>query len=169
MACSILQGNSLGCKDNIGGVSKVWIGDYNEDLTYTATNMLIGTFSGGTSSFYLIEQPKNISELQQKTTTSQENWGNYVDQTLIIQFPKLNAVNNNIITTILQGHLRAIILDKNGTYHIMGLRDGVDATEGSGGTGKVGGDLNGLTVTLTAQEPFLAYELSQAAALQLIS
>ncbi|OJW82076.1 MAG: hypothetical protein BGO69_15880 [Bacteroidetes bacterium 46-16] len=159
---------NLGCKDNRGGLSKVWIGDYTNNLTYTITAGLIGTFSAGTSSFYLVEQPKNVSELQEKPTSSPENWGYFVDQTLVLTFPKLNAVNNNKIQTLMQGRFRAIVLDKNGTYHFMGAQDGIDATTGEGGTGKVGADLNGLTVTFTAQEPYLAYELSQTAAAQLI-
>jgi len=72
--CLITNGYSLGCRDSIGGVNEVYIGNFDSNVTYTTgTNSIIEGFTGGTVSYYTFEQEVEVSEFTEKVTASTEN------------------------------------------------------------------------------------------------
>lgn len=170
MSCLLTSGYSIGCKTQ-AGVQKVFIGSWNDtSLTYTfGTNSIITAFGGATTSFYTFQQPIETSSFTAPAEVNTENNAIQYNQTLTINVQGMNAALLNQIKTLGQGVWRILILDKNGSYFLMGKNGPVQVSAIESGLGKVGTDLNGAIITFTAKETQPLYEVESAAALTLIA
>lgn len=171
MACVLTNGYTLGCRDNIGGVQEIYIGEYNGDsLTYTfGTDNIIGTFSGATVSFYSFEQEIETASYTENGVFSTENGTAFYEETLTLTLHKLDASLRNKILLMGQGKWRIIIKDQRGVYHLMGKQNPVRVSASTPGVGKAYGDLNGAVITFMGKEPEPAHIVESAAALSVIS
>lgn len=170
MSCLITDGYALGCRDSIGGIQKLFIGEYNgPTLTWVlGTNDIIGTFSAGTVSFFEFEQENETGSFAQAGQFSTENGTSFYEQTAEMTLQKLDASLRNQIKILGQGKWRVLILDQRGNYWLMGAQNPVRVSASTPGVGKAFGDLNGAVITLMGKEPVPAYQVSTAAAAQVI-
>jgi hypothetical protein len=171
MSCVLTNGYTLGCRDNIGGVQEVYIGEYNADaLTYsfTASNV-IDAFGGATVSFYTFEQEIETGSYTENGVFSTENGTAFYEETLTITLHRLDATLRNQILLLGQGKWRIIIKDQRGVYHLMGKQNPVRVSASTPGVGKAYGDLNGAVITFLGKEPEPAHIVSTAAALSVIA
>lgn len=156
MACPIIQGYEIACRDSVGGVPEVYLTEYVNvpQANYTASS---GTISAATCSagkrFFTIQLEKENAQYDVKDIVSVENGTLYSEQTLTFTMKKMSASLRNMLRTIAQNRLHIIVKDGNGTYWWMGLVNGADLTTNDGTTGKALGDMNGYTLTFTAKEP----------------
>lgn len=171
MACLLTSGYSLGCRDGIGGIQEVYIGEWNGDsLTYQlGTNNIIGTFSGATVSFYTFEQEIETGSYTENGVFSTENGTGFYELTLTINLYNLDAALRNKILILGQGKWRIIIKSQKGDYYLMGYQNPVRVSAATPGLGKAYGDLNGATITFMGKEPAPAYLVSSTAALSVIA
>lgn len=170
-SCILTSGYELGCRDNIGGIQEVYIGEWNGDsMTYVlGTDNIIGTFSGTTASFYTFEQEIETASFTENGVFSIENGTSFYEMTLTISLHKLDAALRNQILILGQGKWRIIIKDQRGLYHFMGFQNPVRVSASTPGVGKAYGDLNGAVVTFMGKEPAPAYLVSSSAALSVIT
>lgn len=171
MACScILNEYVLACRDNIGGIQRVYIGCYDSDVVFglTASNEIISS-SGATVSYYKFEQEIETGSFVQNGQFSTENGTSFYEQVLEITLHKMDTVMRNRISTLGQGKWRVIVLDQRGTYWMMGFQNPVRVSAATPNLGKAYGDLNGAVMTFTGKEPEPAYVIDPTLALTLIS
>lgn len=160
MSCLINSGYSLGCRDNTGGVLRVYIGNFTPNVEYgvDADDVIVGlTYSGATVSYYTFEQEMETAEFNQTLTTSIENGTIFYDQQLTLMFHKNDADLRNQLLLLSQGNLSVIVVDQRNEAWLMGYQNGVRAISGAMNTGKAYGDMNGITITLQGKEPKPAY------------
>lgn len=164
MACLITQGYSLSCRDSIGGIQEVWIGNFQNSATYTLNaNDVITAFSGTTASYYRFEQEIETGQFNQTGAYSTENGTIYFTQEVMLTFHKNDATLRNQLLVLSQANMTVIVKDQRGLLWLVGYQNGVRATAGTMNTGKAYGDLNGFTITLQAKEPEPAYNISATA------
>lgn len=171
MACVLTSGFTLGCRDNIGGIQEVYIGEYNADsMGYTlgATYSEITAFSGATVSFYTFEQEIESGSFTENGVFSTENGTGFYEQTLVLTLPKLDAALRNQLQILGQGKWRIIIKDQRGSYWLMGYQNPIRVSASTPGVGKAYGDLNGCIITFMGKEPAIAYNVLPAAAATVI-
>jgi len=170
MACVLTNGYTLGCRDNVGGIQEVYIGEFNGDsMTYVlGTDNIIATFSGATVSFYTFEQEIETGSYTENGVFSTENGTAFYEQTLTITLHKLDAALRNQILLLGSGKWRIIIKDQRGVYHLMGKQNPVRVSAATPGVGKAYGDLNGVVLTFLAKEPEPAHIVASSAALNVI-
>jgi hypothetical protein len=162
MACIIDYGYSLGCRDNVGGIQKAFIGNFDANVTYTEdVDGTIIAYSGATVSYYTFEQENETGEYLESASISNENGTVFFEQTCTLTFHKVDAALKNQVKLLAQGNLSLLLLDQRGTYHLVGKQNGVRVTEVAGGVGKAYGDLNGYTITFLAKEPQPASQVDQ--------
>jgi hypothetical protein len=171
MACVLTNGYTLGCRDNIGGIQEVYIGEFNGDaLGYTlGTFSVITGFTGATVSFYTFEQDAQVGSYTENGVFSTENGTSFYEQTCMITLHKLEAELRNKLLILGQGKWRVIIKDQRGKFWLMGKQNPVRVSASTPQLGKAYGDLNGAVVTFLGAEPEIAYEVEAAAALQVIA
>lgn len=166
MSCNLTYGINLNCIDSIAGIAgSVWISS-NADLgtltlsTSAGTESLITSATGETGTFYEFVIAKNVGSFTETFNISNENGTAFWEQALSLNLQKMEASKRNELLLIARNrNLKIIFEDNNGKYWLMGYSRGAVVSAGTSVSGTAVGDLNGYTLTLTAQEPAMAYEV----------
>jgi len=166
MACSLtIAGRSLPCKDAIGGVKKVYFGEFDATDWGDVSNGAIGN-SESAVTVYGFEVLKNTSYFTETITASVENGTVFYSQEVSLTFPKLTAADQAQLQQFGKGRLIIIVLDNNDNYWLVGVRRAAELTGGTASTGTAYGDVNGYQLTFTAEEPIPAPSLTKDTAAQ---
>jgi len=154
MSCTLGTGRTEPCKDSVGGLTKVYFGDFDifgiDDVTYASTSDEITAItSTGTLFQYDL---KGTSTFDQTITASRENGTVFYDQVLTLQFHKLDKATHDELAIIAVGRPKVFVEDNNGNIFLAGLEYGMDVNGGTIATGAAMGDLSGYTLTLQGME-----------------
>jgi len=156
MACNIVQGRQIDCRDSVGGVLEVYLTEFTNvpqsNITDSSGVITAATCSSG-KRFFTYQLEKENGSFTAKEMISVENGTVYSEQTLTFTLKKMSASLRNNIRTLAQNRLHIIIKDGNGLYWWMGQVNGADLTAADGATGKSLGDMNGYSLTFTGKEP----------------
>jgi hypothetical protein len=151
MACDITSGRLKGCKNKLGGLGTLYLLNFMEDMfTYangivTAINpALTGLTAELSAHEYKIDgDGNNVSE----SLVSDRNTGTTVNtQTTTIVLQGIDSATSSQMNLIAYSQPIAVVKDRNGIFHAIGIDDGIDFTvvQSSGG---VKTELNGYTLT----------------------
>lgn len=163
MACNITQGYSLDCRNNTGGIQKIYVANFDDDQSYTldGDGQITGITSGVT--YYTFEQRPQTAGFEETVQSSVENATLFYEQSVTMAFDKNTAALRNQLYLMAQSQLSIIVLDQNGSYWLVGEQNGADITEGTLPRGTAYGDRNGSLLTAIAMEPSPARQMSSAA------
>lgn len=160
MSCEITQGRTKGCKNTIAGTSKVFFFNFVEnpftvvDGVATAINPLL------TEAFqYDLIGDGNILAQSHVGDRNTGTSANTITLTLALQ--KMTKEDNNQMNLLVYGYPQAVVKDRMGNYHIVGITEGIDFTSAPT-TGGVKTDFNGYNLTGTAIESELAPMMDSA-------
>lgn len=154
MSCNLTSGIALGCRDNVGGISKVYITDYcNIDSISQSTGDTITQISGS-GTYYCFDLIRTSSQHTETINASLEAGTIFYQGELVLYFAKLEQAKRNIIKTLGQSQrLSIVVVDNNGDSFLLGQTYGCFVSAGSSVTGKALGDANGYNLTLQYLEP----------------
>ena len=160
MACDITNGRDRACKEGLGGASTLYL--YNEladaftvlNGEATAMNVLL------TAAFaFPLEGDGNTLE---QSMVSDRNTGTKVNtQTLTVMLKNMDAATSAEFNLLAAGYPQAVVVDRNGNHHAIGLDDGIDFTV-LASTGGAKTDMNGYTLTGVATTTDIAPLLDEA-------
>tara|TARA_R100000664_G_C2759412_1_gene149161 strand:- start:3989 stop:4588 length:600 start_codon:yes stop_codon:yes gene_type:complete len=155
-ACDVTAGRLLGCKDVIGGINKIFLQAYDEDL-------INGLSFGASALVNEIDDVPAITvfqyDLRQGTGSYTSNFTSddatgttYYEQVLEVTLQKIEAEDLSQLDLILKGRCQVYVLDNNDNLFLLGTKYGCTVTAGAMSTGVQKGDLSGFTLTFTGQE-----------------
>jgi len=147
-------GRKLPCKDVVGGIKNIWFADYGTLGTLTITNGTLTAITGAGTNFYKYEV-KGGNNLEQTITSSDENGTTFYAQTLTAVLTKIDVLTQVELQKAVSQRPHIFVEDNNGNYFAVGLTRGCNIN-GTVSTGTALGDMNGFTLTITAEEPILA-------------
>lgn len=162
MSCFISEGISLNqCSDSIGGIQKIFIaGGTGTTLggvtafTYNSVDSITGATAAAGTIFYEFELKRGTSQLTQNIQKSFENGTVFYEQVLEAVMYKYDASKRLIIEALSQkDNLQVIAVDQNGTQVMLGEVRGMFVSAGALTSGLALGDRNGISFSLTGQEP----------------
>ena len=163
MSCELTSGRTRQCKDSVGGIKAIYVCTHEDLGALTFTNNANGGgvspqyISGiGATTLYKFDLPKHTGNFTEETTASVENGTVFWTQTLTIQLHKLDRNTRAELYLHAINRLAIFILDNNDNLVLMGRSDGAEVTAGPWSTGTVKGDLNGYSLTYTAEERYPA-------------
>jgi hypothetical protein len=161
MACNLTSGILLGCRDNTGGLSTLWITDYTNVTSLTQNSGDTITAISGTGTFYEFQLIRTSSQLTETVNASLENGTVFYQGEIVTYFNKLGQDKRNILKTLAQSQRLAIVAeDNNGQYFYLGHTYGCFISAGTSVTGKALGDANGYNMTFQYLEPNPMNQLS---------
>lgn len=166
--CDITRGRARTvCKDGLGGNSSIYLFNFVDDAftvsagEATAINPLVTQVF----EFGLIGDGNTFTQ----DKPSDRNTGTSVNtQTIVAVLQKLTAEDNANFNLLTQGFTGAVVKDRAGNYHAVGLDDGIDFQVNSQ-TGGAKTDLNGYTITGTSTTKDLAPLLDEATVTALLA
>ena len=164
MACNsdITSGRERTCKDSLGGAKKLWFYNYVENPFTVATGEATAINPLLTQVFeFEIEGDANT--LTQNFIGERQNGTSVNTQSLSVVFKKQDAISSANFSKLVKGQPQAVVQDRNGNFHALGIDDGMDITIDAS-TGGAKTDLNGYTITATATTDDFAPLLDSATA-----
>lgn len=167
MACNLTSAIALDCIDSIGGVKAAYIGvDIAiSSVSYGANNLITG-ITGATGTFYQYELPKDTASFTETFNISNTNGTAFYDQALTINIQKLSADKRNQLLLLSRNRdIKVIFQDNNDNYWLVGKDRGGVISAGTSVTGTAPGDSNQYSITISAQEPSMAYQVSSLSVL----
>lgn len=165
MACQALEAILKTCDNNSGGIYGIWINMQDEIASITPTDPSAGagweitaiTLSGAIlfENFYI---RRNTSNFTEESSIDLVNGSSFVTQTINLMFHRREADKSRSIKILGSGqqYLTAVVLDANGRYWYFPYLQ-VSATGEGSGTARADGSK--YSVTLIAENEFLAYEV----------
>lgn len=160
MACELTAGFALDCREGVGGIKAIYLqqlADFQTGVTVDATS---GEVDGlPTASIYQFSLPKHTGSFTEEVQSSVENGTIFYTQTVTATFFQLSAARRKQLEIIAKNRLVCFVLDNNNNIWMVGKVDGAEVTAMSTATGTAKGDLNGYTITFTAEEKNKAYRL----------
>lgn len=157
MACNLTQGFTVGCKDSIGGIKKLFFREFSSITTVTTnTTGTVTDIDDGAAAadFYTYECVKETSNASETIQVSVENGTVVYEQSVTYVLNKSEQAKRNEIKLLAQARLMCIALDSNDNYWLYGEVSGLDLTGDSQITlGQAFSDRNGYSLTFMGKEP----------------
>jgi hypothetical protein len=158
MSCNIVQGYEIACRDSVGGIQEIYVAEFSNLQSYTASSGVITAITKVPGSkFYTFQLEKENATYTNDSVGSLENGTTFFNSSLVFTMKKMSASMKNALKVLSQARLVVIVKDNNGVYFVMGLTRGVDALDIKMTSGKAFGDMNGATVTMSGKEPDFDY------------
>ena len=160
MSCDITSGRARQCKKFLGGQSSLYLFNFVDDpFTIVAGEATAISPSLTTVYEYVLEGDGNTLV---ENMVPDRNTGTRVNtQTLTIVLKGISAADSNQFNLLSSGFPQAVVKDRNGVYHAVGLDDGIDFSVGSQ-TGGAKTDLYGFTLTGVSTTKDLSPKLDSA-------
>ncbi len=161
MACTLIEGISLDCRQGAGGIKKLYLTEFANvsSITSSSGSVTAITMSAG-KKFWTVEVELEDAQFDENATVSIENGTTFYEQTLTFSVYKMTAKNRNIVRLLTQNRLMVIVQDADDVYHLAGETRAMHLTASASTTGKASGDKNGYNITLTGKEPLPANKVS---------
>ena len=171
MACNLTRGLLVDCKDQIGGLKKIYfVKSFCSDIlgraTFNNTNPLqmddagienwdikedIGSGVDGVQVFQYDLRP-NLSSMTVNFNSDPATGTTFFEQTLSISLQKLSVAQTNELKLVAYNRSQVFVLDQNDNVFLLGISNGVDVSGGTAVTGVAKGDMTGFTLELRAEE-----------------
>lgn len=158
MACSItLNGIQKDCKNNIGGLSKVWIAPYTAGAATVDTNKISAI--SNLAAFKGYEFSRNTASMTSTRNKDFTNGTSYVSTEVVLQFNRMETDKRIEVEALSVGELQIIVRDNNGIYWFLGHDAPVESTAGTAQTGAAKTDGNFYNITFTDESFEYPYEI----------
>lgn len=169
MSCNLTTGFSLACRDSVGGIKGLYVTELaNKKTLVSATDGTISSIALLTGKqFWQVDQVKETSNWEETRTVSEENGTAFSDQKLKVIFNKGAVAQRAFVKLLAQNLLMWIVLDRNGTYWLLGEQNGMAMATSKYASGTKMGDRNGYELDFMGKEENMAQTIdpTQIAAL----
>ena len=152
MACALTQGFVLDCKESVGGIKSVRFVEFDNVASIAYAAGVATLTMVASKKFWKYAQVRETSSFTETITANVQNGTIFYSQELTVILNKLAAATRNEILLLAKNRLMAIVEDMNGSYWLLGAKNGLDITGGNSATGTASGDRNGYTLTFQAME-----------------
>ena len=163
MACDILKGRKLSCKDSRMGIKYVDFAVYNDDV-YTVAAQEIATLPVALTEVFRYEIKGAGNSLIETATVNTDNRTTEIVQALALNLQKLDKETEVELQSLLYGRVVAFVHDYNGNVKVVGIDSGMDATTSVAST-----ETSGYTIALEAKDKAFAPFLSSSAKTALLA
>lgn len=153
MSCLYNSGWSLAsnCFDHVGGVKEFYIANFSAGTSYSYSTD--GTITGVTSAptYYKIEQRREQGTFNDPHTQTEDGANVWTPQCQMT-FLKYQASSRDLVKTMTQATSSIIVLTNDGSYILLGERNGMTAKSTENGVGQKFEDFAGHRVNFEGKE-----------------
>ena len=162
MACDLIKGYTVGCRDGLGGVVSLFFGQFDEITLSTGTGAVTDV-EMGSASLHKYTPKRGVANISESVTASAENGTVFYTHTVNLKFNKLSAEYQNELRLLAQQRL-IVFAELNeqtaaGKNIVMclGATNGLELSAATNTSGTAFGDLNGYDWTFEgiSSEPML--------------
>ena len=171
MACvSFSGGIAKDCANNIGGLTKVYLTDFDNITGFTQSGGTVSTITmAAMTDFYEFEFNRNSATFTEDLVKSVEAGSALFEQTLTLTIPRRDVTKRNTLSLLTQRDLAVIIKDSNGLYWYPGEVEGMYLSESTSTSGTAKADGSNYVLTLKGFEQDRASAVNPAIIAALIA
>jgi hypothetical protein len=165
MACAIVSGYSLDCKDSVGGIKNIYLTELANvtAIAETTASFVTGiTKAGGTKFFKYELEPRGQNNFTQAIQSDATVGTVAYEQTITANFVKLKYETQNKLQNLIKNRMIVIVETKDGAYWLFGRENGMEVTGGSANSGQSMNEFTGYQLTISGMEKNLANEVSSS-------
>jgi len=166
MACNLTRGLLVDCKDQIGGLKRIFFtesycSDIRASAIFNGTNVLQmdtagfanwDIYGGSTVNVFQYDLRPNLSSVTVNINSDPATGTTFFEQTLSLTLQKLTVAQTNELKLISYNRSQIFVLDNNDNVFLLGMDNGCDISGGTAVTGAAKGDMTGYTLELRAEE-----------------
>lgn len=166
MACNLTKGLAVDCKDQIGGLKKIFFvksycSDIRANATFDGTDTNVmdtagfanwDIADGGAVTVFQYDLRPNLSSMTVNINSDPATGTTFFEQTLSLSLQKLTVAQSNELKLISYNRSQIFVLDNNDNVFLLGMDNGCDISGGTAVTGAAKGDMSGFTLELRAEE-----------------
>lgn len=146
------------CQNNLGGIRKVWLANFEDNAATVETDGEKITALKGEWYEYPIR--KGTANMTSTYNTSADG-ANYVSTELSLVFSKMETSKRIAMTSFALAEAMAVVEDSNANRWFLGKDAPITLTAGGGESGTAKGDRNAYTATFTDESLTFPYELAE--------
>ena len=171
MACvSFSGGIAKDCANNIGGLTKVYLTDFDNITGLTQSGGTVSSITmAAMTDFYEFEFNRNSATFTEDLVKSVEAGSALFEQTLTLTIPRRDVTKRNTLGLLTQRDLAVIIKDSNGLYWYPGEVEGMYLSESTSTSGTAKADGSNYVLTLKGFEQDRASAVNPAIIAALIA
>lgn len=163
MSCGALTyGFDYECNDGIGGIKpgSILIAQWDNITAHTVTAGVVTAITqSGATNFYRYQVRKFIAGDTTNGVNDPKMGTVSYTSTFSFTLFNLSASKNVQLQLLASKPLVVIYQDNNDVYHVLGITNGAELTTIDRATGVDKQDMNGYTLTFTAEEKVMPYEV----------
>jgi len=154
MACVTFSGGiAKDCANNIGGLTKVYLTDFDNIVGYTQSGGTVSSIiMASASKYYEFEFNRNSATFTEDLVKSVEAGSALFEQTLTLTIPRRDVTKRNTLSLLTQRDLAVIIKDSNGLFWYPGQEEGMYLSESTSTSGTAKADGSNYVLTLKGFE-----------------
>ncbi len=160
MPSDITSGINKTEKTFLGGNSSLFLFNFLED-PFTYADSIVTAINGGLSAVYEYELIGDGNTFTENLVADRNTGTSVNTQTIVALIKGMDATKTAQFNLLAKGYPMAVIRDRNGEFHAVGIEDGIDFTI-DGQTGGTKNEMNGFTITGVATTSELAPKLDSA-------
>jgi len=145
MACDITAGREKACKQGLGGIGKLYLFNFVEN-PFTVLAGVATAINPLLTAVFEYELEGDGNNVAESLVPDRNNGTTVNTQTSTFVLKKIDAVTSAQMNILAYGFPMAVVKDRNGIFHAIGIDDGIDFTVAQS-TGGAKADLNGYTLT----------------------
>jgi len=145
MACDITAGREKACKQGLGGIGILYLFNFIEN-PFTVTAGVATAINPLLTTVFEYELEGDGNNVAESLVPDRNNGTTVNTQTSTFVLKKIDAVTSAQMNILAYGFPMAVVKDRNGIFHAIGIDDGIDFTVAQS-TGGAKADLNGYTLT----------------------
>jgi hypothetical protein len=150
MSCDITRGRAKSCKVGIGGVSKLYLFNFLED-SFTVNSGVATAMNASLTEAFVYDLVGDGQVLVEDMVSDRSAGTTTNTQTTTAILQKIDVATSAEMKLIANGYPIAVVLSKDGNYHLVGQEEGIDFVVNST-TGTTQAEFNGYTLTGTSTE-----------------
>lgn len=159
MACvSFSGGIAKSCDNNIGGLTHLYITDFDNIVSYTQSGGTVSAITmASQSKFYEFSFNRNSATFTEDLVKSVESGSALFEQTCTVTIPRRDVAKRNTLALLTQRDLAVIVKDSNGLYWYPGAVEGMYLSESTSTSGTAKADGSNYVLTLKGFEQDRSY------------
>ena len=162
MPCTITNGRAIDCKNQLGGIRKIYLQNYVDipaQTGFVGTGNTITVVTTATPSLivYEFQVRPELSSFEVTINTDINNGTYYYLQkiTMVLQVPVATDIAE--VQNLTYGRPHVWVLDNDDKLTLFGAKNGCDVTAGSFVSGTAMSDMKGITLEFTGRERQMCY------------
>ena len=167
MACVLTHGESLDCREGVGGIKELYIIELANVSAITESSGIVTAITKVSGKrFWKYAQVRETSNTNETLAGNLQNGTLYYDQSVNIVINNRQATRRNEIMLLAKNNLIIVAVENqvdssgNNKSFLYGRVNGLQLQTGEAPSGTTWADRNGYTLTFQAQEVELAPEVT---------